>query len=417
MRETSRNLVDDSETGRTEAARRGTVVRYEPFPGRQPDKGQADTGGSSTLRDEKTGLYSEEFFNRLLDTEMRRCERSKEPIVLMLADVSYFPEKAEKTILIRDIREILSTLTRDTDIKGWYVQDSVVGVLFTEIANIDDNFMSKAHQIINKCSRQLSVRLGADAYSQLDITWQVFPEEFSSIIESSDLEEERMRLVGPKIRSMSASSLFVKRFFDIVGSTFGIALTAPVMVILAILIKVSSRGPVLFRQERIGQGGKTFSFLKFRSMYTDNDPTIHREYVKNLITGATSNNGDCQPGRNGAFKIQNDPRVTPIGRILRRMSLDELPQFFNVLKGNMSLVGPRPPLRYECEDYEPWHRHRVLDMKPGITGLWQVTGRSSTSFDEMVRLDIKYIREWSIWLDLRIIFRTASVVISGTGAY
>jgi lipopolysaccharide/colanic/teichoic acid biosynthesis glycosyltransferase len=117
------------------------------------------------------------------------------------------------------------------------------------------------------------------------------------------------------------------------------------------------------------------------------------------------------------YKIVNDPRVTPIGRVLRRSSLDELPQFFNVLKGDMSLVGPRPPLPYEFERYSAWHRRRVLEVKPGLTGLWQVYGRSRTNFDEMVRLDLQYARQWSLWLDLKILLKTPVVVIFGTGAY
>jgi lipopolysaccharide/colanic/teichoic acid biosynthesis glycosyltransferase len=138
--------------------------------------------------------------------------------------------------------------------------------------------------------------------------------------------------------------------------------------------------------------------------------------MKNHISG---NGGDhsAGAGSDGSYKIKNDSRVTPVGRILRKTSLDEFPQFINVLKGDMSLVGPRPPINYECEDYDLWHRRRILDVKPGITGLWQVTGRSITTFDEMVRMDIKYIREWSLWLDIRIILKTPLAMLMGNGAY
>jgi lipopolysaccharide/colanic/teichoic acid biosynthesis glycosyltransferase len=140
---------------------------------------------------------------------------------------------------------------------------------------------------------------------------------------------------------------------------------------------------------------------------------IHQEYVRKLITSQKEQSNNSE----GVYKITNDPRVTPIGRILRKTSLDELPQFLNVLRGEMSLVGPRPPIAYEFADYDIWHRRRVLEAKPGITGLWQVKGRSSTSFDEMVRLDLQYVREWNLWLDMMIMLQTPRAVFSGKGAY
>ena len=161
---------------------------------------------------------------------------------------------------------------------------------------------------------------------------------------------------------------------------------------------------MLFRQKRLGMFGKEFDFLKFRTMYANNDPEDPQGICREADSGT---------GRNhrGVYKIQNDPRVTPIGRFLRKSSLDELPQFLNVLKGEMSLVGPRPPIPYEMEKYRSWHRRRVIEVKPGITGLWQVYGRSRTTFDEMVRLDIRYINEQSVWLDLKIVLQTPRAVL------
>jgi lipopolysaccharide/colanic/teichoic acid biosynthesis glycosyltransferase len=153
--------------------------------------------------------------------------------------------------------------------------------------------------------------------------------------------------------------------------------------------------------------------FKFRTMHVDADRGLHHEFVTNFIKGG------CQPpepGENQVFKITNDPRVTPIGRILRRTSLDELPQFWNVLRGDMSLVGPRPPLAYELEQYRSWHWRRVLEAKPGITGLWQVMGRSRTTFDDMVRLDLRYVRTCSPWTDVKILLATPKAVFSGKGA-
>ena len=150
-------------------------------------------------------------------------------------------------------------------------------------------------------------------------------------------------------------------------------------------------------------------------MYWNCDDQIHRQYVTDLIKGRLEsiNQGD---GENPFFKMKSDPRLTRVGKILRTLSLDELPQLFNVLKGEMSLVGPRPPIPYEVEKYEPWHLRRILDMKPGITGLWQVSGRSTTSFDEMVRLDVRYVRNWSLWLDLKILLKTVKEVLHPHGA-
>jgi lipopolysaccharide/colanic/teichoic acid biosynthesis glycosyltransferase len=210
--------------------------------------------------------------------------------------------------------------------------------------------------------------------------------------------------------------LEIKRALDVLGSLVAILSAFPLFVLIAAAVKLSSPGPVLFKQERVGQFGKRFMFLKFRSMYADNDPTAHREFVTQLIDGGNGNS--CTRNKeDGAYKIVCDPRVTPIGRWLRKTSLDELPQFFNVLKGEMSLVGPRPPIPYECEHYDIWHRRRVTEAKPGITGLWQVEGRSALPFDEAVRLDIKYIREWSLWLDFKILIQTPWVVLTCKGSY
>src|SRR5262249_14319204 len=175
-------------------------------------------------------------------------------------------------------------------------------------------------------------------------------------------------------------------------------------------VKASSKGPVFFRQRRIGQHGRPFVFYKFRSMYVGNDASVHKEYVKKLIAGKAERNGSNGDGH-GVFKLTSDSRITKIGAFLRRTSLDELPQFYNVLKGEMSLVGPRPPVPYEVENYDLWHRRRLLEAKPGITGLWQVSGRSRVTFDEMVRLDLRYARSWSPWMDIKILVRTPLAVV------
>jgi exopolysaccharide biosynthesis polyprenyl glycosylphosphotransferase len=209
--------------------------------------------------------------------------------------------------------------------------------------------------------------------------------------------------------------LGIKRCIDVLGSLAALLLFAPVFAAISLAIKLSSKGPVFFKQERLGEYGKPFTVLKFRSMRTDCDARIHQQYVSQFIAGKVD--GAAPEGQKPVFKIQKDPRITRVGQFVRKTSLDELPQFWNVLRGDMSLVGPRPPIAYEFRAYDVWHRRRVLEIKPGITGLWQVKGRSRTRFDEMVRLDLQYARDWSIWLDLRILLRTPAAVILGEGAH
>jgi lipopolysaccharide/colanic/teichoic acid biosynthesis glycosyltransferase len=221
----------------------------------------------------------------------------------------------------------------------------------------------------------------------------------------------------PKQERSRKNALKIKRIIDVVGSIAGILIFFPFFILIPICIKLTSRGPVLFRQERVGQYEKNFIFLKFRSMHAGNNENVHKEFVYNLICEKTP----CDTKNNGSgkkvFKITNDTRVTPFGKILRKSSLDELPQLFNVLKGEMSLAGPRPPIPYELDKYDSWHRRRVLEIKPGITGLWQVMGRSSTTFNEMVRLDLQYATNWSLWLDIKILLKTPWAIVAGKGAY
>lgn len=203
----------------------------------------------------------------------------------------------------------------------------------------------------------------------------------------------------------------LKRLLDLMGSAIGIILCLPIFIIISICIKLTSKGPILFSQTRLGENAKPFRFYKFRTMYVDNDRIHDQEFVKNLIDGKYG-----QIGENPTYTLKHDPRVTPFGRLLRVTGLDELPQLINVLKGDLSLVGPRPSLPYEYDNYQEWHKER-LSIKSGITGLWQATGRSSTTFDEMVRMDIEYARKQSLILDIKILIKTMYVVISGKGAY
>ncbi len=203
-----------------------------------------------------------------------------------------------------------------------------------------------------------------------------------------------------------------KRISDIVIASLTLALLSPFWLLIALLIKFDSKGPVFYAQERVGMDGRIFVVYKFRTMRTDADSDIHREYQRKFIAGhAEANVGDA---KRPAYKLRDDPRITRVGRVLRRLSLDEVPQLFNVLRGDMSIVGPRPPIPYEVEAYELRHRKR-LDMKPGLTGLWQVSGRNRLPFEEMVKLDLFYIENWSLLFDLKIILRTVLVMLRGDG--
>ena len=203
---------------------------------------------------------------------------------------------------------------------------------------------------------------------------------------------------------------------DILGSLLALIFFSPIFLAATLAVKTTSRGPVFFRQTQIGQYGNSFVFLKFRSMYENSDAAVHKKYVQQLIAGKADKHPSNGNGQ-GVYKLTKDPRITRVGEFLRKTSLDELPQFLNVLNGEMSLVGPRPPIQYEVEAYDIWHRRRLLEAKPGITGLWQVSGRSRVKFDDMVRLDLQYARNWSPWMDIKILLRTPGAVVLGEGAY
>jgi exopolysaccharide biosynthesis polyprenyl glycosylphosphotransferase len=203
----------------------------------------------------------------------------------------------------------------------------------------------------------------------------------------------------------------VKHALDAIISLPAILLSLPLFAVIAALIKLTSKGPVFYKARAIGKGGREFGMYKFRSMYVNSDAEIHKQFVTKLIKGDLGGGTDGKP-----LKITNDPRVTPVGRVLRRYSLDELPQLINVLKGEMSLVGPRPCLPYEYDIYQEWHKNRT-SVRPGITGLWQVAGRSEVGFEDMILMDLYYVYSRSLWLDFDILIETVSVVLKKKGAY
>jgi lipopolysaccharide/colanic/teichoic acid biosynthesis glycosyltransferase len=266
----------------------------------------------------------------------------------------------------------------------------MLGVLFTEIPVVTPEVLATLRQ---KTCDAIDQSAPPELIADLRVRFQAFPETRTPSTHNGDSGSSIH--VDSKLQNAGPYRSFLKRTFDVFGSLLALLLFSPVLLVIALAIKATSPGPVLYRQKRIGLRGQPFTFLKFRSMYQNNNSAIHQQYVAALIAG-----GNNLKQANGTYKLMNDHRITPIGRILRKTSLDELPQFLNVLVGHMSIVGPRPPITYEYEQYLSWHKRRVLDAKPGLTGFWQVNGRSRTTFDEMVRMDLHYARNTSLLMDL-----------------
>jgi exopolysaccharide biosynthesis polyprenyl glycosylphosphotransferase len=355
-------------------------------------------------------FLTEDEFGRALSLERRRVERSRKLLLLMLLDASSVLEGPDARDALSTILSTLSSSTREIDMRGWYKNRSIIGIIFTEIPEAEKSLIATA--VLNRITNHLQSNLNEARAQRIVISLNFFPEDWVSRRPGSKANGDVHSDPFNNGDSKKPARAF-KRIIDVAGSSLALIVLSPLLGLVALLIKLTSKGPVIFRQKRVGVRGRIFECFKFRSMHAVNDPSIHKEYVRKLISGPRTPKGEA----GAVYKIKHDPRVTPFGRFLRRTSIDELPQFWNVLKGEMSLVGPRPAIPYEIESYDLWHRRRVLDVKPGITGLWQVCGRSRTTFDEMVRLDLRYAGSWSIWLDLKILLRTPRAVFSGEGAY
>jgi lipopolysaccharide/colanic/teichoic acid biosynthesis glycosyltransferase len=369
--------------------------------------------------DDNSFMLCEANFHGALRRECRRTERSKKLVLLMLASLEAARENENGHVHHRDLASVLAESSRETDILGWYRHEQVLGVLFTELGAAKEVGAKERKETVNSIERRmrglLEARSRGKSHRKINFSFHFFPEDPASYGRStpwaSPLSGE-LRDEEPSPRVAQG----IKRAIDIAGAMMALIVLSPLFVLVSILIKLTSTGPAFFRQIRVGQHGRQFTFLKFRSMYVDSQETLHREYVSRYIAGEVRPEQSAD-GKSSAYKIMNDPRVTPLGRVLRKTSIDELPQLLNVLKGDMSLVGPRPPIPYEFDWYEVWHLRRIVEVKPGITGLWQVCGRSKTTFDEMVRLDLRYARTWSLFLDFKILMRTFRTVFSGDGAY
>ncbi|HZL51957.1 MAG TPA: sugar transferase [Terracidiphilus sp.] len=358
-------------------------------------------------------VLNEGAFRRMIAVERKRTERSKEPFLLMLLEAGNQPGSEPNGTVLERMASALLAFSRETDVVGWYKDRTTVGVMFTGLGANDKN--SILSTILGRVKAMLRDELVFSQSNQVGISFHFFPDDWDhGRFGRPSNPALYPDLIAPGRHRRSL--LVVKRVIDMVGSALALILCSPLFLAIALAIKLSSKGPVLFKQQRVGQYGQCFNFLKFRSMYVNNDHFVHQKFVTELI----SSDSKCeQSNGNGEnlFKLTNDNRITQVGRFLRRTSLDELPQLINVLKGEMSLVGPRPAIPYELAAYQTWHRRRVLETKPGITGIWQVTGRSRVRFDDMVRMDLRYAMAWSPWLDLKILLRTPLAVIRGNGAY
>ena len=343
-------------------------------------------------------LLLEHQFASQLRREKRRADRSKRPLSVALFRV----EGTEGGAQMGKYRlfEALAKSKRETDFLGVF-ENGTFGVMLTDTAY--DGASRYRRKIEQRCQ---GFRFEAIVRTYPD---QLFDELTQEPRRTSAVDPLNLDSGVPQ----GAAGRFFKRCIDFAGATLAIVLLSPLMLPTALAIRRTSPGPIIYKQVRLGRGGKPFVFYKFRSMYADSDDRIHREYVTSIIKKDEQTPGE---GPKAWSKLEHDPRITPVGRFIRKTSIDELPQLFNVLQGHMSLVGPRPPLPYEAAEYESWHLRRIFEVKPGITGLWQVAGRGATTFDNMVRLDIQYIKSWSLGSDIKILLKTVVVVLRRNGA-
>ncbi|MDR3763334.1 MAG: sugar transferase [Acidobacteriota bacterium] len=357
------------------------------------------TAATAHLRDK--AIEPERDFLSRIAQECRRAERSGQRFVLALVEGT---DRIED--LVPYLTVSLAPIIRETDSWGWYEENYTLGILFTELGKASTA----------EAQRTLEDKLHVALEQQVERGRLVI----SSFAMPRDLKEENdadgtQGRMKQNLRAMPGNGLLgIKRAIDILGSAALLLIFSPFLLAVALAVKLSSPGPMLFRQTRVGAQGKHFTFLKFRSMRVASDQSVHESYVKQFIAGTAGKKIDASG--QAVYKLVNDPRVTRVGDFIRRTSLDELPQLWNVLVGDMSLVGPRPPIPYEVDCYDLWHQRRLTEVKPGITGLWQVYGRSKTCFDDMVRLDLEYARTWSLWLDIKILLQTPIAVLIGVGA-
>ena len=396
--------VDWGSSGLLEAAARTSAARM-PTAGRGISSSFVVPAKAPT---DARVVLSEQIFRDVLVRERKRAERFDSPFAVLVVDLTDLGAADAASVWSHASGVILGA-TRETDVVGWVTRGSVLGVVLTELG---ENEEAVARDIEMRTRQELANRLDGAAFAELSLRLHFNVRSKTGGAEGLWPTDPVLSAIGSGVAGRPGVRDVLKRTLDIVGSAALLILLSPVFLAIAALIKLKSPGPIFFRQVRVGQKAQPFTMLKFRSMHVNADSKVHQEYVTQFIKAAEAS----QTGEQKVFKLTHDPRITPLGHILRQTSLDELPQLWNVLRGDMSLVGPRPPLFYETEQYRPWHWRRVLDAKPGVTGLWQVAGRSRTTFDGMVRLDLRYVRTRSLWTDIKILLATPAAVITGKGA-
>ncbi len=423
-------------------------------------KNNLNQNSIDSLINEQNGWYSNKDFARILGRGRNGWNGTGLPISYIVFNLSSYSEIASDNEYFRFFRELIKVISQNTrgiDIKH-LPSKSKIGVLLigTSLSGNKSLIKRLTHKLYYYL-RSLKTKEAHKIIRSIKITsYQLhqIPEheitegksesikklEFEKITHESDsrniMFKRNINYENPNIKIspngaisltnplwwgddykkaiITISYLNVKRIIDISGAILFLLSFLPMMLIISIAIKITSKGPIFYKQKRVGYLGKSFIFFKFRTMYTNCDSTIHEEYVKKLINGHCN---DINKGTQKAplYKLTKDPRITVIGKWLRRTSLDEIPQLINVIKGDMSLVGPRPPVPYEVDEYKNWHYRRIMEVKPGITGLWQVSGRNRMTFEEMVKLDIQYAENVSFLLDLKILFKTVKAVLSFEG--
>lgn len=365
------------------------------------------------------GIHSPREFYAVLQRERARSDRAGDRFSLLLFNIA---DSSGDQTLAPYLVKILTQRIRSTDEVGWFDTQRIGVVMPNTPAEGALRLADEICEKIAKEKRPLDFKVftypskwltrdtdnSANYPSATNTLYGgASPATHSGEVKMSNCQCSLEGLEPILVRGMPAW----KRSMDILGSLAGIVITMPVMALIAFAVKLTSPGPILFRQRRMGYGGRPFIVYKFRSMVSSATDDLHIKYLDELIKGKARRNSD------GTFKIKDDSRTTTVGRFIRKWSLDELPQLFNVLKGDMSLVGPRPEPCYVISNYCYWYHRRTMDSKPGLTGFWQVEGRSRVSYENMIRMDIRYCQALSFLRDMELIIRTFKAVLSHSGAY
>jgi len=365
------------------------------------------------------------YFQHRLDVEKQRAERNGEKFTVVIlgfkklkTDLLPSLSRHETLEFIDDLATAAFRLIRQIDVAAWYDSDSVAIIL------CDTSFIG-ARKFLKRLNNEFLTIAAQKTYEDLfllnkiDINMYTYPDNYQannkSLYKPVSLSEfniiEPVNLNGQLSKEFKNSSRkLLKRSIDVVLSYIGLLIFAPLMAVIAIMIKLTSSGPIIYRQKRVGYNGKIFELYKFRSMYVDADENVHRRHIADVMHNENQSYAEHAP----SIKIIRDERVTPVGRFLRNTCLDELPQLVNVLKGDMSLVGPRPHPEYEVFNYDNWYKRR-LTVKPGLTGLWQIQGKKRMFYSDAIRLDLSYIDRWSLGLDLKILCYTLPTALAGLG--